>query len=323
MTFDEAGYLEANPDVAIAISAGQFTSAHEHYTKFGMSEGRPLAIADSRDGRALAGLRLAEMTGIEIGALTAPLVTPSKGRITYVDHASTAELIKKYRDNPSIDPKKIVHVGAIWGNNTLRQAIGGDELFDYALASHVIEHVPNIIGWLQEVREVLKADGSLRLYIPDKRFDFDYLRPEATIADALDAYVRKTRVPLPRMIIDHHTNYMEIDIADAWAGKRAQKTEWKSDCERSIETARNALENEVYYDTHCWVVTPRSFAKIMERCSELGIMEFCCEWFHDTQEMQLEFLVAMSPCQDEKKRTRSWKDMAESAKEYAWLHDNG
>lgn len=39
-TFDERGYLEANPDVATAVKAGTFASARQHFDVFGAKEGR-------------------------------------------------------------------------------------------------------------------------------------------------------------------------------------------------------------------------------------------------------------------------------------------
>jgi hypothetical protein len=38
--FDEAYYLEANPDVAAAVRAGVFTTGHQHYLMHGKAEGR-------------------------------------------------------------------------------------------------------------------------------------------------------------------------------------------------------------------------------------------------------------------------------------------
>lgn len=42
-TFDEAGYLLSNPDVAAAIAAGAFSNGQEHYKKYGAAEGRVLS----------------------------------------------------------------------------------------------------------------------------------------------------------------------------------------------------------------------------------------------------------------------------------------
>jgi len=80
--------------------------------------------------------------GLEIGALTAPVVRKDEGTIFYVDHASREELQAKHRNDPNVDAKQIVTVDAVWGDNTLKECFSGQPAFDYAIASHVIEHVP-------------------------------------------------------------------------------------------------------------------------------------------------------------------------------------
>jgi len=42
--FDEAKYLEQNPDVAAAVARGRFTSGLQHYNKHGMGENRPMPM---------------------------------------------------------------------------------------------------------------------------------------------------------------------------------------------------------------------------------------------------------------------------------------
>ena len=42
--FNEAGYLEANPDVAAALRSGSMTNAHLHYLSYGYFEGRKGAM---------------------------------------------------------------------------------------------------------------------------------------------------------------------------------------------------------------------------------------------------------------------------------------
>jgi hypothetical protein len=39
-TFDESAYLCANPDVAEAVSRGDFASGYEHFLLHGQDEGR-------------------------------------------------------------------------------------------------------------------------------------------------------------------------------------------------------------------------------------------------------------------------------------------
>ena len=51
-----------------------------------------------------------------------------------------------------------------------------NEKFDFILASHIIEFVPEIIWFLEDCETVQKPDEELRIAIPVKRFCFDYLR---------------------------------------------------------------------------------------------------------------------------------------------------
>ena len=114
----------------------------------------------------------------------------------------------EYTDNSYVDISKIVLVDAIWGSQTLLEAVG--RRVDYVIASHVAEHVPDLVGWLREIREVLRPGGTLRLIVPDKRFTFDIDRRETDLADVLEAHAVKVRTPLPRAIIEvrvamHHS----------------------------------------------------------------------------------------------------------------------
>ncbi|MDY8108852.1 calcium-binding protein [Fulvimarina sp. 2208YS6-2-32] len=51
--FNDAAYLTANPDVAAAVTSGQFANGYQHYILFGQFEGRPGAVTDG--GQALNG----------------------------------------------------------------------------------------------------------------------------------------------------------------------------------------------------------------------------------------------------------------------------
>jgi len=45
--FDEAKYLQRNPDVAQAIARGQFSSGLEHYNRYGVKEGRAMPMTQA------------------------------------------------------------------------------------------------------------------------------------------------------------------------------------------------------------------------------------------------------------------------------------
>jgi len=93
------------------------------------------------------------MSGVEIGALDRPLVSTSEGKAFYVDHAATRQLREKYRADANVSVEHIVDVDAIWGAQTLRDCVGRDKLFNYVVASHVVEHVPDFfLGCRKSVR---------------------------------------------------------------------------------------------------------------------------------------------------------------------------
>lgn len=143
------------------------------------TEGKAEALG--RREKIIGGLNLKCMDGIEIGPLCRPVVTKEESRVIYVDHADADELRKKYAKQPTVDITQIVDIDAVWGGATLRQAVGHGFNVDYVVASHVIEHVPDLIGWLEELSSVLRDGGEVKLAVPDKRFTFDYLRREVSL----------------------------------------------------------------------------------------------------------------------------------------------
>lgn len=258
--------------------------------------------------------------GAEIGPLQSPLVKKGdvgEGVVFYVDHADTETLRARWSTDPSIDPSKL-HVDAVWGQRTLREAIDASDLahrhglpgcgLDYVVASHVIEHVPDLIAWLQEIAAILRSDGSLRLAIPDKRYSFDLLRRTSTFAEVADAFVRKRRVPSGSRVLDFTLNMATVDCAQAWAGTvdHASLVHGYT-VEGALSLAADAEINGNYHDVHCWVFTPESFIALCLELSEAGLLGFECQRLIPTSRNELEFFVWMRPCSDKRRVSLSWE----------------
>lgn len=271
--------------------------------------------SDTRRQKLLAGLNSHDLSGVEIGALASPLVKPEDGRILYVDYTDTASLKEKYRHDPNVVNENIVDVGAIWGSQSLQDCIGTDTKVDYVLASHVIEHVPDLITWLAEIHAILKPGGSLRLAVPDRRYSFDYLRFETRIHDVLDAYLRRARVPLPRLIIEFNSLARVVDCRKAWDGvldpAHLQPMGTK---ENGLSLAAQSLADGSYHDVHCWVFTPKSFAELCTELAELDLLNFACDSLIETARGELEFFVSMLPCKGGKAAAASWRRAAADLK---------
>jgi SAM-dependent methyltransferase len=280
----------------------------------------------SRRDKLLGSLKLAKSVGAEIGPLHNALVSKSESHVIYIDHCDTEALRKKWSVDPKVDLTKL-HVDAVWGEQTLQQAIaqyaqahgngaaaGG---LDYVLASHVIEHVPDLVTWLQEIDAILKPEGELRLAIPDKRFTFDYLRRTSDLATVLYAYLCRARAPNALCLLDFCLNMANVDCAAAWQGK-IEKSELKNNYtfESALSIADDARLTGDYKGIHCWTFTPASFARICAELAKHDLLKFECAQFFDTAFNEFEFFVTMRKSASREKNEESWKRMEAQAKEH-------
>lgn len=262
---------------------------------------------DRRD-KLLQDIDVAAWTGVEIGALCRPFLRKTEGEVIYVDHADTATLRRKYRDDPGVVLEELVEVDAVWGANTLAEALG--RKVDYVVASHVVEHVPDLISWLEELSAILNDRGEVRLIVPDRRFTFDYLRAETVLADILYARLVKARIPQPHVVLEYVLNVAKVDGAKSWRGELdGTRLERLHTAELALRVAQDILDNGTYHDAHCWVFSPLSFAMLMEALAEAGQLDFKCSLFHDTQVDTIEFFVGLQKCADREEVVESWRAM--------------
>ena len=136
----------------------------------------------SRNSRILATIDIHVEKGLEMGPLDRPVVTKSDGRILYLDHLDTEGLKKKYASNADaglVSPEKLVEVDLVADGRALADILGDRGPVDYVIASHVIEHIPNPIGWLRDIAAALNENGRISLVVPDRRFTFDHFRTDS------------------------------------------------------------------------------------------------------------------------------------------------
>ncbi len=253
------------------------------------------------------------LTAVEIGALDKPILTKDEIQVTYVDYTDTETLKKNYASFPDHDIDKIVDVDAIWGDKTLSEALGEGVEVDLVLASHVIEHVPDLITWLEEIGAILKPDGTIHLAIPDRRYCFDIRRRETTIAEVIYSRMVRARTPLPHQVLDFGLNFFAVDCVDVWDGK-VIIPDYIDDEQMAHGTrvAQAVMDNDQYFDIHCWVFTPLTFARLMQQLSATGLLNMACKSWHDTARNELEFFVTMGKSGDVKANAASWGEMAQA-----------
>jgi SAM-dependent methyltransferase len=232
--------------------------------------------------------------GLEVGPLHTPIVTRAHADVSYVDVHDRAGLQESYLSHQGFPLDEVEEVDHVLlgpeGMRTLPQAVGPSAPFDWVVACHVVEHVPDVVTWLQEVAKVLLDGGALVLAVPDRRFSFDVDREATTVGEMLLARENRDQNPNVRAVYDHFSRCMHIDTAHVWNGGKAGPRMYGVDVVRAhIEQAASGE----YVDCHVWVWTPGSFVAQLAELGALDLLDYAVEEVVDTPVGELEFYVRL------------------------------
>jgi SAM-dependent methyltransferase len=263
----------------------------------------------------LAGIEPGGCRGLEFGPLTSPLVGREEGAIEYVDHATTADLRLKYTADPQVDVARIVEVDHVLEAGGLPASIPAGA-YDYVVACHVFEHLPDPLGWLAQVADRLRPGGRLCLALPDKRFTFDRLRELSRLADWVDALLEGRRRPAPRSVFDAAMLSVSLPLAATWARPprpEELRPQGAGQIEWVLGLARQAARE--YFDVHCSVFTPASCLGLLAEAAEADLHPFALAGFGDTAVGSFEFFLQLvaAPGQPGGKRARIFRAAAATA----------
>lgn len=216
---------------------------------------------------------------LEIGPSHAPIAPKRGGWNTFVvDHASAADLRAKYTGYP-VDLDAIEEVDAIWRGGRLDDAIPAEHhrSFDRLIASHVLEHIPDIVTFMVSAQRLLAPDGALALAVPDKRYCFDALKPVTTTGDILagfdpDGAGRHSR----RTIFNQIAYSIRADGAIAWGQHPVAQAELMSGLHDAFAIARAAgtTADSEYVDAHAWQFTPSAFRLAILELADEGLIDW-------------------------------------------------
>lgn len=240
-------------------------------------------------GEAMRRYALPGKKGLELGPLHHPYVIKSEGiDVAYVDYRSAEELREANKDNPELDVKDIVDIDYIWTpGKSLAECLIDEEdddshevpAFDYILASQVVEHVPDTLGWIKQLFCALKVGGVLVLGVPDKNYTFDAYRRESTLPEILECYIRREKFPTPWQIFDNCAYAIDdrgfTDRADITVPFEERKHLYTP--EEALNFATYAYYQRKYIDSHCTVWSPENFKEIIQGISKLGLLECSLE----------------------------------------------
>lgn len=235
--------------------------------------------------------------GLEIGPLYDPVVHRGEADIRYVDVHPGEALKAYYSAHPGVPVDEIVDPDYVLigpdGPRRLAQACGPADRFAWVIASHVIEHVPDLLGWLEEVAEVLDDDGRLVLAVPDRRYSFDAARPATSVGQVLLAHRHGDQTPSVRAVYDHFSKAVNTTAAEAWDGALPTSEDRIHGLDYVQEQLRLTVDEGVYVDCHVWLFTPQSFVDQLAELMSMDLIEFVVEQVMPTAAGELEFYAVL------------------------------
>ena len=163
----------------------------------------------------------AKLSGLEIGALCSPLLTKEESNVKYYDIFPKETLIEHFQE--FYPGRTFVDVDFVARTRSLSEVLG-DIKFDYFIANHVIEHIPDFIGFFKAVYENLNDNGKFFLAIPDRRFTFDIDRPETSAGHLVVDYENNGSVDAAEHILDaliYHQDRDKLNIY--WSDIESQR----------------------------------------------------------------------------------------------------
>ncbi len=226
------------------------------------------------------------LRGLEIAPAVFPVADRDTFDVTYVA-VPGREIPREIRSDADAE----WHDGG-----SLAECLSG-RLFGYAVASHVLEQMPNPLGWIREILGCLEEGGRLAILLPHREQSINRYRQDTTFAQVVAWAIENPSVPTPMQVMDFlsqsfddagETDYSAPmpDFAEA----RRHYTD-----SQAMDFARFSWNEGRRLDVHCTTWTPVSFAEVFTRLIDAHLLDArIVGIFGDVPELSSrEFLVVL------------------------------
>jgi len=252
---------------------------------------------DPRRSRLWALQDFSQGRGLEVGPLHEAIVGRDEADVRYVDVHDQAGLRAYYADDPLVPTEAIPEIDytllkADGRGVSLAEACREGAPFDWVVASHVVEHVPDVVGWLEDLAELVTDDGALVLMVPDRRYCFDVHRPPTTTGQMLEAHELRAGRPSTRAIYDYFSAAVETDVRQLWDGVPPEYPQRMYSIEQALGKVEQGRSG-TYVDCHVWLFTPESFVEQMHELRIIRRSSWAVESMHPTRRHDIEFMVRL------------------------------
>ena len=210
--------------------------------------------------------------GLEISPLCRPTILKQEANIYYVDVCSKEDSAIKHGN---YEHAEIMELDWVWTPGSSLIEIIGQNDFGYCIEPHVLEHVPDPIGWLNQLFDILKTDGLISLALPIKEYCFDRFRRVSHVSQLIDAWLRRCQVPSTISLYDFlrysvNSGYNPDSPEELAESFSEDSTSYSP--KQALDYCIHSFAHGQYIDSHCYVFAPDSFTKMIEELCELGIL---------------------------------------------------
>ena len=236
---------------------------------------------------------------LEIGPLANPFLSKDVYDVYYADIKNKDEIFAVYRNCKELGPAdelygKITPIDFVVKDGYLNAV--GDKRFSVVFSSHVLEHVPDVIGHLLELSEILEEGGHVAMIIPDKRYTFDHFREVTPFRDMMDVYLSKDIRSTARLVFDncfninscndpvkYHNSSVSFEETAASAGKYTA----------ALNAYKRVCDTGSIMGVHYWVFTYTSFLDFLRDGLRAGLLPFTLRHSYPTIRGSMEFSVIL------------------------------
>ena len=248
-------------------------------------------VAKARRGFICSNLPIETAVTIEFGALDNPTFLKSEGDVFFADFFTQKESRDRHSaaasSNHTVD--LIVQVDFVLRTQPVSRQT--DRKFDLVMANHVIEHLPDPIGWLEEVRSIVDAGSFLFLSVPDRRYTFDYFKGCSDAVDWIEWSEAGADKANKYQVLRHLYYHADHDGARAWRGEFPEDHLHRIGLRDAIRRAE--ILSREYSDVHCSVFTCDSFKRLFADLASAGLVDWTIQAIADVASGDNEFRVIL------------------------------
>lgn len=236
---------------------------------------------------------------LEFGPLTRPIVKKEHFPNSYYADIRSAEDIKKlYSDNfylqstgIKVDLESIVDIDYVI-KGSYKKTFKNVKKFDVAILSHVVEHMPDIVDFFQDILNILKDDGRLILIYPDAEYSFDHFRNGSSFTEAYEVYTKQKS--LGGRVMDFAYNVVaENNPFFFWNDVKENAKLPKNSFQDTLAIYHKALTGEYPDDVHFWPFSNHQLIKFFYDMDRASLLKFEIEEFFPTRENTQECMVVL------------------------------